>query len=76
MPADQCAWFTITGSDAKAYNATAAPSADGKSLVLTAAVPAGTTAAATSFGYAQWPINTIMTAEGLPLQPWPQTPCA
>ena len=77
VPVAQCAWFTITGSDSKAYNATAAPSADGKSLVLTAAgAPAGTTAAATSFGYSQWPINTIMTAEGLPLQPWPQTPCA
>ena len=75
VPASQCAWFSITGSDAKVYNATAAPSADGKSLVLTAAVPAGTTAAATSFGWSQWPINTIMSAEGLPLTTWPATPC-
>ena len=37
VPVAQCAWFTITGSDAKAYNASATPSADGKSLVLTAA---------------------------------------
>ena len=72
VPASQCAWFTIVGSDGKSYNATATPS--GSTLVLSAAVPAGTTAAATSFGWNSWPINTVMSAEGLPLQPWPVTP--
>jgi len=77
VPAAQCAGFVVTGSDGKTYNATAAVGADGRSVVITASgAPAGTAAAATSFGYAQWPINTIMTAEGLPLQPWPSTPCA
>ena len=31
---------------------------------------AGVTAVSTAFGWNGWPINTIMTAEGLPLQPW------
>ena len=48
VAANSCAWFSIVGSDAKTYNATAAPSADGRSLVLSASVPAGTTAAASS----------------------------
>jgi len=74
VPAAQCAWFSIVGSDGKAYNATATPT--GSSLVLTASVPAGVTASASTFGYNSWPINTVMTAEGLPLQPWDVTPVA
>jgi hypothetical protein len=74
VPAAQCFWFSILGSDGKSYNATAAVGADGKSVVLSATVDAaGTTAVATTFGNGQWPINTIKSAEGLPLLPWPLT---
>ena len=72
LSASLCSWFTIIGSDGGRYNATATPTPDGKQLVLTATVnQSGTTAIATSFGWNSWPINTIMSAEGLPLQPWP-----
>lgn len=74
VPADQCAGFVIVGSDGKSYPATAAPAADGRSVTLSAALAPGVTAAATSFGWAQWPINTVMTSQNLPLQPWAVTP--
>jgi len=71
VPASECAWFSITGSDKVVLNATATVGTDGKSLLLSAvAKTAGITPIATSFGMNAWPINTIMSAEGLPLQPW------
>jgi len=71
VPVAECAWFSITTSDNSILNATATIGADGKSLVLTAtAAKAGITATGSSFGMNGWPINTIMSAEGLPLQPW------
>ena len=71
VPAAFCAWFSITGSDGSVLNATAAIGADGKSVVLTATAPrAGMTAAATAFGWNAWPINSVKSAEGFPLQPW------
>ena len=71
VPASQCAWFVVAGSDGASYNATAAVGPGGKTLVLTATVAkAGTTAVSSSFGWGNYPINTIMTAEGLPLLPW------
>ena len=67
-----CAWFTIVGSDGGRYNASAVP--NDKQVVLTArADQSGVRAVATSFGWNSWPVNTIMTAEGLPLQPWSET---
>ena len=76
VPNQFCAWFSITGSDTIVRNATATIGTDGRSLVLTAMVPAkeGVVAASTGFGWNAWPINTIMTAEGLPLQPWKDEP--
>jgi hypothetical protein len=72
VPAASCAWFSIVASDGATYNATATVAGGGKTLLLSANVAkAGTTAVGSTFGYNQWPINTIMTAEGLPLQPWP-----
>jgi hypothetical protein len=69
VSAAACAWFSITGSDGVAYNAT--PAVAGASLVLTApGAPAGTRPVATAFGMNAWPINVVMSAEGLPLQPW------
>ena len=73
VPAKLCSWFTIVGSDGTRYNATASPTADGKRLLLSANVSTGVHAVATSFGWSSWPINTVMSAEGLPLQPWPVT---
>jgi hypothetical protein len=67
-----CAWFSILASDGSVLNATAAVNATAPdALVLTAAAPAaGVTAVGTSFGMNAWPINTIVSSEGLPLQPW------
>ena len=71
VPAAFCAWFSITGSDGSVLNATAVIGADGKSVVLTAtAHRAGVTAAVTAFGWNAWPINSVKSAEGFPLQPW------
>jgi hypothetical protein len=71
VSATQCAWFTVTGSNGVTYNATASIGSDQKSVILVATnVPDGVTAVASSFGWAQWPINTIKSAEGFPLQPW------
>jgi sialate O-acetylesterase len=71
VPASECAWFSITGSDNAVLNATATVGADRKSLVLSAvAKKTGVTPTASSFGMNAWPINTIMSAEGFPLQPW------
>jgi len=72
VTAASCAWFSITGSDGVVYNATAA--VNGQSVVLTTYdPPAGTTPVATAFGMNAWPVNTIVSAEGLPLQPWSAT---
>ena len=63
VPASECAWFSITGSDKVVLNATATVGTDGKSLLLSAvAKTAGITPIATSFGMNAWPINTIMCA--------------
>jgi hypothetical protein len=81
VAANECAWFTISvaaggdgfgkGEALLDLNATATVGADGKSVVLTAiAAAAGATVATTAFGWNAWPINTIQSAEGLPLQPW------
>ena len=57
---------------ANSYNASATVGADQKSVVLTAVVPKNTSLsiAATRFGWNLFPINTVMSAEGLPLMPW------
>ena len=44
--------------------------AAGKSVVLTATGDRPGTVVATAFGWNAWPINTIVSVEGLPLQPW------
>ena len=66
VPFASCGFFTILSSDNASLNATATISTDGKSLTLSAAAPAGVTAIGSSFGWNAWPINTVMTAEGLP----------
>ena len=73
VDARRCGWFSITGSDGHVLNATATIGTDRKSIVLTALAKSGVIAAASSFGWNAWPINTIVSAEGLPLQPWSQT---
>jgi hypothetical protein len=87
VSASQCAWFTISvttgvGVDTKmaSLNASATVGVDGKSLVLTAtsntavAGVGSTGKLTTAFGWGAWPINTITSAEGLPLQPWTDKP--
>ena len=71
VPAGECGYPTIWGSDGKAYNATIAVGADGKSVVLSANASApGVAVAAHAYGFNTFPINLIYSAEGLPLQPW------
>jgi len=75
----ECAWFTISVAIDDVLvghrhvinlNATAAVGIGGKSVVLTATADRPGTVVATAFGWNAWPINTIVSVEGLPLQPW------
>jgi sialate O-acetylesterase len=71
VPVSDCAWFSIIGSDGVALNASATIGSDGTTLVLKAFTNASNiTPISSNFGWNAWPINMIMTAEGLPLQPW------
>jgi hypothetical protein len=66
-----CDWFAVQTSDGTWHNATAAPSADGRSLVLTAVTSTpGLAAVATRNGYADWPVTSVYNSAGLPLVPW------
>ena len=72
--ASYCDWFAIQVNDAPVgswHNASVALSADGRGLVLAAAVPGrGLAAVATRNGWSDWPVVTVYSAEGLPLMPW------
>ena len=68
--ATECANFTVVSTGGDTYFATVAVAPDLRSVVLSAALPAGQSIAATSFGWGTWPINTVVSAEGIPLQPW------
>ena len=72
----QCAGFYLVGTDGVQYAATASPGGSGapNTVVLSAALPNGVAVNGTTFGYSTWPINTITSAEGLPLLPWDVTP--
>lgn len=50
------------------YNASMAIAEDGKSILLSAIMTAPPMS--TTFGWENWPINTVMSKEGFPLQPW------
>lgn len=78
VSAAACAWFSITGSDGAELNATVAIDVRAPTtLVLTAtARAAGVTAVGTAFGMNAWPVNTILSREGLPLQPWRESVAA
>lgn len=71
VPANECGYPTIWGSDGRVYNATIVVGGDGKSVVLSAnaSVP-DTTVAAHSYGFNTFPINLVYSAEGLPVKPW------
>ena len=62
----------MAGADKKVIelNATATVGAGSKTVVLTATGTSTGTVAGTAFGWNAWPINSIASAEGLPLQPW------
>lgn len=72
--ASYCDWFAIQVNDAAGswYNATAALTGDAQGVLLSAVVPGGSGVAvvATRNGWADWPVVTVYSAEGLPLAPW------
>ena len=68
-----CAWFYILASDARAYNATVTLGASGTTLHLGAQAPAGTLAVGTSYGYNAWPVVSYYNAAGWPMVPWNAT---
>lgn len=70
----QCAGFYIVGTDGKQYPATTTLGGASNTVTLAAALPTGVAVNGTTFGYSTWPINTVVTAEGLPLLPWDATP--
>jgi len=71
IPADFCDWISILGSDGAAYNATAAASEDGLTLMLQAGpLPAGVRAVGTRFGYNAWPVVNWYNGAGFPMVPW------
>jgi hypothetical protein len=76
----QCAGFYLVGSDGVQYAAVATvgggEGGGSNALHLAAALPPGVTVSGTTFGFSTWPINTVATAEGLPLMPWNVTAVA
>ena len=73
VTAAQAAGFLIQTDDpAKTWwNASATPSADGSSLILSVEAPAaGFNAIASAYGRATWPITMAFNAIGLPVVPW------
>jgi hypothetical protein len=74
----QCAGFYLVGTDGNQYPATptlgGGAEANTNTVTLAATLPTGVHVNGTTFGYSTWPINTVVTAEGLPLLPWDATP--
>ena len=73
VTAAQAAGFLIQTNDAAKtwWNASATPSADGSSLILSVTAPAaGFSAIASAYGRATWPITMAYNAIGLPVVPW------
>ena len=70
-----CGWFGIQVNDVPAngtwLNASVALTPDAQGIVLQAVAPhAGLSAVATRFGFADWPVATVYSIEGLPLMTW------
>jgi len=73
IPLASCDWFAIQTNDGATtwHNASVALTADRRGVVLTAVAPQpGLAVVATRFGWADWPVVTVYTAEGLPVQTW------
>lgn len=72
--ASYCAWFSIQSNDGAFswHNATARLTGDADfPLELSAVAPQpGLAAVRTSFGWGDWPVATVYSAEGLPLMTW------
>ena len=63
-------WGVFANGSELALNASVAIGADGSSLVLSAAAPAGFNATASSYGRATWPMTVFFSSTGLPVIPW------
>jgi len=72
IKATDCGWFSITGSDGVAYNASFALGGDAVSVVLSAKGPAGTKAVGTAWGWNAWPVVNFYNVAGFPMVPWKQ----
>jgi hypothetical protein len=73
IPAASCDWWAVQVNDGAStwYNATGALTPDARGVVLSvAAVGRGLAPVATRNGFADWPVVSVYSAEGLPLQPW------
>jgi len=73
LPASDCDGFDIQISDAGRswVTATAAVSADGKNVILTATAPVtGLRAIGCRYGQSSWPVASLFTSNGLPAVPW------
>jgi len=71
--ASYCDWFAVQVNDATFswHNASVALTPDARGVVLSVAAPGrGLAAVATRNGFSDWPVVTVYSAEGLPLQPW------
>lgn len=74
--ASYCSWFAIQVNDVPGngtwWNVTdVAIGAGGDTVVLSVVVPrSGLSAVATSFGWSDWPVVTVYSAEGFPLLTW------
>jgi hypothetical protein len=72
LPASECSWFEVQTMDGVWHNATGvALSGDGKGLLLTPGLPAGTALNATRGFFSPWPVVVLFSADGgLPALPW------
>lgn len=71
IPTANCTAFEILGSDGSSSPATAALSAAGDTLRLTASLAAGVYPVGSAYGWSAWPLASLFAVE-LPVLPWRQ----
>jgi sialate O-acetylesterase len=70
IPANLCVGYSITGSDAIVYAATAKINRDGVSLTLSAVLPQGVKVSSVQYAYGVWPVVTLYSEAGIPALPF------